>query len=291
MSMPRIQPLPTTKAGPHNPVHHINEGNEQEVLRRLDIVPVVGISDLFLPRPIIDAAEELDAPRLPRTDVIGVVEPHGCVTDVISWLCFLAVFLQACAWACCSVFPSRHRPSQKACRAVALAAAPANQSGRQSSRSTKNKVYACPPSARVHLLAGRKGIGVITSIASKMGTGHYSRRKGGRAKIKKYKRKTWLCNRAKDTDQIQDEIEKASQPGSKPAAQFEYDDDLPGGGQFYCVETGKHFADAKALADHKKSRYYKRRCKEIKEEKYTQAEAEWAGGMTKEKLPPAHAKK
>lgn len=143
----------------------------------------------------------------------------------------------------------------------------------------------------MHLLAGRKGIAVITSIASKMGTGHYSRRKGGRAKIKKYKRKTWLCNRAKDTDQIQDEIEKASQPGSKPAAQFEYDDDLPGGGQFYCVETGKHFADAKALADHKKSRYYKRRCKEIKEEKYTQAEAEWAGGMTKEKLPPAHAKK
>jgi bud site selection protein 20 len=124
-----------------------------------------------------------------------------------------------------------------------------------------------------------------------MGTGHYSRRKGARSKIKKYKRKTWLCNRAKDTDQIQDEIEKASQPGAKPADQFEYDDDLPGGGQFYCVETGKHFADAKALADHKKSRYYKRRCKEIKEEKYTQAEAEWASGMTKEKLPPAHAKK
>ena len=126
---------------------------------------------------------------------------------------------------------------------------------------------------------------------STMGTGHYSRRKGARSKIKKYKRKTWLCNRAKDTDQIQDEIEKASQPGAKPADQFEYDDDLPGGGQFYCVETGKHFADAKALADHKKSRYYKRRCKEIKEEKYTQAEAEWASGMTKEKLPPAHAKK
>ena len=124
-----------------------------------------------------------------------------------------------------------------------------------------------------------------------MGTGHYSRRKGARSKIKKYKRKTWLCNRAKDTDQIQDEIEKASQPGAKPADQFEYDDDLPGGGQFYCVETGKHFADAKALADHKKSRYYKRRCKEIKEEKYTQAEAEWASGMTKEKLPPAHAAK
>ena len=99
-----------------------------------------------------------------------------------------------------------------------------------------------------------------------------------------------MCRRAKDTDQIQDELEKAAETG-KPAGQFEYDDELPGGGQFYCVETGKHFTDAKALADHKKSRYYKRRVKELKEEKYTQATAEWASGMTKEVLPPAHPHK
>ena len=116
------------------------------------------------------------------------------------------------------------------------------------------------------------------------------RRGGSRAKIKKYKKKTWLCNRVKDTNQIQDEIEKAQETG-KPADKFDYDDDLPGGGQFYCVETATHFVDAKALADHKKSRYYKRRCKELKEEKYTQATAEWAAGMSKEVLPPAHAKK
>lgn len=123
-----------------------------------------------------------------------------------------------------------------------------------------------------------------------MSGGGYSRKKGARSKIKKYKRKTWLCNRAKDTDQIQEEIEKEQRTGES-AAKFEFDDELPGGGQFYCVETGKHFADAKALADHKKSRYYKRRCKEIKEEKYTQAEAELAAGMTREKLPPAHGNK
>ncbi|KAL7541772.1 hypothetical protein ACHAXR_011206 [Thalassiosira sp. AJA248-18] len=121
-----------------------------------------------------------------------------------------------------------------------------------------------------------------------MGGGSYSRKPNARSKIKKYKKKTWLCRRAKDTDQIQDEIEKSALPGAPPANKFEYDDDLPGGGQFYCVETGKHFADAKALADHKKSRYYKRRCKELKEEKYTQEVAEMAAGMTKEKLPPAH---
>lgn len=123
-----------------------------------------------------------------------------------------------------------------------------------------------------------------------MGGGSYSRKKGARSKIKKYKRKTWLCHRAKDTDQIQDELEKSTETGIA-AGKFEYDDELPGGGQFYCVETGKHFADAKALADHKKSRYYKRRCKELKEEKYTQGIAEMAAGMTKEKLPPAHGDK
>ena len=122
-----------------------------------------------------------------------------------------------------------------------------------------------------------------------MGTGHTSRKKGGRNKIKKYKKKTWLCHRAKDTDQIQDEIAKSIET-SKPIA-FDYNDDLPGGGQFYCVETAKHFADAKGLADHKKSRYYKRRCKELKEKKYNQDVADWAGGMTKEKLPPAHGDK
>lgn len=123
-----------------------------------------------------------------------------------------------------------------------------------------------------------------------MGNGPCAKRPGARSKIKKYKRKTWLCNRAKDTDQIQDEIEKAQETG-QPAGQVPYDDELPGGGQFYCVETGKHFADAKGLADHKKSRYYKRRVKELKEEKYTQDMAEWAAGMTKEELPPAHSKK
>jgi bud site selection protein 20 len=119
-----------------------------------------------------------------------------------------------------------------------------------------------------------------------MGTGKTAAKHGARSKNKKYKRKVWLCNRDKDVDQIQDEIEKSKETG-KPIT-FEYDDDLPGGGQFYCVETGRHFADAKALADHKKTKAYKRRLRELKEEKYSQGEAERAAGMTKEKLPPAH---
>lgn len=115
-----------------------------------------------------------------------------------------------------------------------------------------------------------------------------AKKKGARSKNKDFKRSLWLCRRQKDIDQIQDEIEKSEETGK--AIKFEFDDDLPGGGQFYCVETGKHFADAKALADHKKTKYYKRRVKNLKNEKYTQHTAEWGAGMTKEVLPPAHSK-
>jgi bud site selection protein 20 len=117
-----------------------------------------------------------------------------------------------------------------------------------------------------------------------MGTGRGARKHGAQSKKKQYKRKVWLCRRDKDIDQIQDELERTG--GEGPA--FQYDDELPGGGQFYCKETGKHFIDAKALEDHKKSRAYKRRVKDLKEEKYTKETAEWAAGRTKERLPPAH---
>lgn len=119
-----------------------------------------------------------------------------------------------------------------------------------------------------------------------MGTGKTAAKHGARSKNKQYKRKVWLCNRDKDVDQIQDEIEKSQETG-QPIT-FAYDDDLPGGGQFYCVETGRHFADAKSLADHKKTKFYKRMVQKLKKEKYTQQVADWAAGMTKEKLPPAH---
>ena len=102
-----------------------------------------------------------------------------------------------------------------------------------------------------------------------MGTGPSAKKAGSRSKIKNYKRKTWLARRAKDTDQIQDEIEHAKEKDID-LTEIKFNDELPGGGQLFCVETGKHFIDAKALSDHKRIRYYKRQCKELKEEKYTQ---------------------
>jgi len=125
-----------------------------------------------------------------------------------------------------------------------------------------------------------------------MGTGQQAKKKGARSKNKQYKRAVWLKNRDRDIDQIQDDFERAEETGIPVAKRQvpEYDDELPGGGQFYCPETGKHFIDAKALSDHKKTKFYKRRCKELKQEKYTQGTSEWAAGKTKEKLPPAHEK-
>ena len=61
-----------------------------------------------------------------------------------------------------------------------------------------------------------------------------------------------------------------------------------GGGQFYVWQTGKHFISADAVDKHKKSRMYRRRLEELKQEQYTMDEAERAAGKTKEVLPPAH---
>jgi hypothetical protein len=142
---------------------------------------------------------------------------------------------------------------------------------------------------------------------------------GRRSKIKKYKRAVWLCNRDKDIDQIQDEIALQTKTGipvvqrlmtnndpiqllehinnteteatttltTTSTSTIPYDDELPGGGQYYCVETAKHFIDATALQDHKKTKFYKRRVKELQQQTHhTHITAEWAAGRTKEILPP-----
>uniref|UniRef100_A0A6S8D9V8 C2H2-type domain-containing protein n=1 Tax=Aplanochytrium stocchinoi TaxID=215587 RepID=A0A6S8D9V8_9STRA len=116
-----------------------------------------------------------------------------------------------------------------------------------------------------------------------MGTGKVKRKRRAHAKKKGFK-KYFLStkHRTKDVDQIQDEIKKGG-------LKFQYDEDLPGGGQFYCAETGRHFVDEASLKVHKKSKAYKKRLKELKEEQYTQAVADLGAGLTKEILPPAHA--
>ena len=58
------------------------------------------------------------------------------------------------------------------------------------------------------------------------------------------------------------------------------DIDLPAMGQFYFVETGKYFINQRALDDHKKSRFYKMRVKQLKgAAPHSRRDAELAAGM------------
>lgn len=67
----------------------------------------------------------------------------------------------------------------------------------------------------------------------------------------------------------------------------ELDEDVPGGGQFYCISCSRYFVDAKALALHQKSKAHKRRIAELAKlrdngmKPHSAADAEWAAGMAK----------
>jgi Zinc-finger double-stranded RNA-binding len=111
--------------------------------------------------------------------------------------------------------------------------------------------------------------------------------KGGhKTKNKQFKKSHCTANRSMDVDQIQDNLEKEQELGRK--TDFEFDDDLPGGGQFYCTPCARHFMDQDNLDKHTKSKIHKRRMKDVAQEKYTQAEADAGAGKSKEVYAPAH---
>ena len=59
------------------------------------------------------------------------------------------------------------------------------------------------------------------------------------------------------------------------------DEDLPGGGQFYCVPCGRYFVGAGVLAEHERTKPHKRRVKALRDERkpHGQRDAEAAAGM------------
>lgn len=57
-------------------------------------------------------------------------------------------------------------------------------------------------------------------------------------------------------------------------------EDLPGFGQWYCVECAKWFESETNLIKHAKGKPHKRRVRDLKEEPYSQKEAEAAVGLT-----------
>ncbi|KAK1709073.1 zinc finger-containing protein [Colletotrichum lupini] len=56
-------------------------------------------------------------------------------------------------------------------------------------------------------------------------------------------------------------------------------EDLPGLGQHYCIECAKWFETEVSLVGHRKGKPHKRRVKQLKEEPYTQKEAEAVVGI------------
>ncbi|KAL8939891.1 MAG: hypothetical protein Q9211_002534 [Gyalolechia sp. 1 TL-2023] len=86
---------------------------------------------------------------------------------------------------------------------------------------------------------------------------------------------TPLGNR--DLDQVHADLRSskhlAEHKTAKPA------EDLPGLGQFYCVECAKWFESEHSMLQHRRGKNHKRRLRALKEEPYSQKEADAAIGL------------
>ncbi|KAJ3113488.1 Bud site selection protein 20 [Phlyctochytrium bullatum] len=80
--------------------------------------------------------------------------------------------------------------------------------------------------------------------------------------------------RTKDLDQIHEDLKQPEKV--KPT---ELDPDLPGLGQHYCMHCARHFTSDAALQAHFLTKLHKKRLKLLKEQPFTQAEAEAAVGL------------
>lgn len=91
-----------------------------------------------------------------------------------------------------------------------------------------------------------------------------------------------------DLDQIHADLlspkHLAQRVKAKPA------EDLPGLGRFYCIECAKWFESEHSLVHHRRGRPHKRRLRALKEEPYTQKEADAAAGLVTDNGVKKHAK-
>jgi len=105
---------------------------------------------------------------------------------------------------------------------------------------------------------------------SKQTGNHKNGRKKNIAKTWKTKRKT------KDLDEIHADMKPdAAAKLLKQAVDF----DVTGLAQNYCLHCARYFVDLKTMKEHFKTKVHKKRLKKLREEPYTQAEAERAAGM------------
>ncbi|XP_061897518.1 zinc finger protein 593 [Entelurus aequoreus] len=105
---------------------------------------------------------------------------------------------------------------------------------------------------------------------SKQTRNHNNGRKKNVAKTWKTKRRT------KDLDQIHSDMKPDT---AAKLLKQEVDFDVTGCAQHYCLHCARYFVDLKSLKDHFKTKVHKNRLKKLREEPYTQEEAERAAGM------------
>ncbi|KAL9584109.1 MAG: hypothetical protein Q9212_002317 [Teloschistes hypoglaucus] len=83
--------------------------------------------------------------------------------------------------------------------------------------------------------------------------------------------------RSRDLDQIHADLRSpkhlAEHTDAKPA------EDLPGLGRWYCVECAKWFESENSMEQHTRGKPHKRRLRALKEEPYSQKEADAAIGL------------
>lgn len=93
--------------------------------------------------------------------------------------------------------------------------------------------------------------------------------------IKDLSKKCRLRRRTKDLDQIERDL----LPENRERLLKEViSEDLPGGGNFLCVECSRHFIDQATFDAHKNTKIHKKRVKCLAEGAYTIEEANAAGG-------------
>lgn len=106
----------------------------------------------------------------------------------------------------------------------------------------------------------------------------------GRYSVKRYKTK----RRTRDLDLIFNDL---STPESiQKLKQQEEDENLPGLGQYYCIQCARYFFDNTSLKGHIRGKIHKRRVKELKVNPYTNLEADAAAGTNLEKFMEKVAK-
>ncbi|PWA22578.1 hypothetical protein CCH79_00015133 [Gambusia affinis] len=105
---------------------------------------------------------------------------------------------------------------------------------------------------------------------SKQTGNHKGDKKKNIAKKWKTKRRT------KDLDQIHSDMKPET---AAKLLRQDVDYDVTGCAQHYCLHCARYFVDMRSLKEHFKTKVHKKRLKQLREEPYSQAEAERAAGM------------